>query len=79
MLWFAYTKSSHICFVWISTESKCICEMVKLEGKLQWVRTLKEVKEVVTLSVDNSFKMFRHEGKAVEAQHGLELSEEGIF
>lgn len=53
--------------------------MVKLEGKLQWVRTLKEVKEVVTLSVDNSFKMFRHEGKAVEAQHGLELSEEGIF
>lgn len=53
--------------------------MVKLEGKLQWVRTLKEVKEVVTLSVDNSFKMFRHEGKAMEAQHGLELSEERIF
>lgn len=65
--------------MWINTESRCICGKVKLEGKLQWVRTLKEGKEVVTLNVDNSFKMFRREGKAMEAQHGLELSEDRIF
>lgn len=36
--------------------------MVKVEGKLQWVETWKEGKEVVTLNVDNPFK-FSHEGK----------------